>query len=138
MVGWKVWAMLPMRIVLAIAFQGVFAFGYLLAANDSPWQAAANMWLASFALAEFCNLWLLVRLARGEGIRLVDLYNPRRPAVHPTSNGPGLLLSLPHLSPCSPQRFWHRLCGRTLQSVRRCCFTRCGSRPPGSCSSSSQ
>ncbi len=74
----RVWAMLPMRIVLAIAFQVLFALGYLLAGDDSPWQSAADMWLASFALAEFVNLWLLARLARAEGIRLRDLYNPSR------------------------------------------------------------
>lgn len=70
--------MLPMRIVLAVTFQALFAVGYLVAGSDSPWQSASELWLASFALAEFCNLWLLARLARAEGIRLVDLYNPRR------------------------------------------------------------
>jgi len=70
--------MLPIRIVLAVTFQALFALGYLVAGSDSPWQSAAELWLASFALAEFCNLWLLARLARAEGIRLVDLYNPRR------------------------------------------------------------
>jgi hypothetical protein len=70
--------MLPMRIVLAAVFQGLFALGFLVTGNDSPWQSAASLWLASFALAEFCNLWLLAQLARREGIRLLDLYNPRR------------------------------------------------------------
>ncbi len=75
---WRVWGMLPVRILLAVTFQALFALGYLAAGSDSPWQSAANLWLASFALAEFCNLWLLRRLARAEGIRLVDLYNPWR------------------------------------------------------------
>ena len=74
---WRVWGMLPIRIVLAVTFQALFALGYLATGSDSPWQSAADLWLASFALAEFCNLWLLARLARAEGIRLVDLYNPR-------------------------------------------------------------
>ena len=74
---WRVWGMLPIRIVLAVTFQALFALGYLVTGSDSPWQSAADLWLASFALAEFCNLWLLARLARAEGIRLVDLYNPR-------------------------------------------------------------
>jgi len=69
--------MLPIRIVLAVTFQTLFALGFLVTGNDSPWQSAADLWLASLALAEFCNLWLLARLARAEGIRLVDLYNPR-------------------------------------------------------------
>ena len=78
MVGRRAWAMLPMRIILAVVFQALFAFAYLLTGDDSPWQSAADLWIASFALAEFVNLWLLARLARVEGIRLVDLYNPRR------------------------------------------------------------
>ncbi len=76
--GWRVWAMLPMRIVLAVACQALIALGYLMSGDGSPWQSAADYWLASFAVAEFVNLWLLARLARAEGIRLVDLYNPRR------------------------------------------------------------
>ena len=70
--------MLPIRIVLAITFQALFALGYLVTGHDAPWRSAADLWLASFALAEFCNLWLLARFARAEGIRLADLYNPRR------------------------------------------------------------
>ena len=77
-VGQRVWAMLPMRIVLAVVFQMLFAFAYLVTGDDSPWRWAADLWLASFALAELVNLWLLARFARLEGIRLVDLYNPRR------------------------------------------------------------
>jgi hypothetical protein len=76
-VGWRVWAMLPMRIVLAVAFQALIAFGYLLTGDETPWQSAADYWIASFAVAEFVNLWLLARLARLEGIRFVDLFNPR-------------------------------------------------------------
>jgi hypothetical protein len=74
----RVWAMLTMRIVLAISFQLLFTVGFLLAGDDTPWQSAADMWLASLALAEFVNLWLLARVARAEGIRLLDLYNPNR------------------------------------------------------------
>jgi hypothetical protein len=67
--------MLFARIGLALLFQSLFALGFLIAGDETPWRAAADWWLGSFALAELVNLWLLARLARDEGLRLRDLYS---------------------------------------------------------------
>lgn len=74
----SVWGMLALRPGLALGFQCLFTLGYLLAGASDPWRAAADWWLGSFALGEFINLWLLVRLARREGLRYWDLLNPGR------------------------------------------------------------
>jgi len=74
----RVWAMLVSRIGLALVFQALFAVAYVLGDDATPWRSAADWWLASFAAAEFVNLWLLFRCARLEGIRLRDLFNLTR------------------------------------------------------------
>ncbi|MGA7097147.1 MAG: hypothetical protein WB245_06230 [Acidimicrobiia bacterium] len=71
----SVWGMLWARIALALLFQSLLAVGFLVAGDATPWRAAADWWLASFALAELVNLLLLRRVASAEGIRLRDLYN---------------------------------------------------------------
>lgn len=73
-----VWSMLFLRIGLAIGFQCLFALGHLALGVADPWRSAADWWITSFMLSEFVNLWLLGRLARAEGIRLRDIYSPRR------------------------------------------------------------
>ncbi|MFZ0012883.1 MAG: hypothetical protein WAL25_02090, partial [Acidimicrobiia bacterium] len=69
--------MLGLRIGLALAFQLLFAAAFSVLGNSSPWRSAADWWLASLALAEIVNLWVLTWAARKEGIRLRDLYNIR-------------------------------------------------------------
>jgi hypothetical protein len=71
-----VWRMLAFRPLLALGMQCLFALGFAIAGSVEPWREAADWWLFSFAVGEFVNLWLLRRLAQGEGIRLRDLYNP--------------------------------------------------------------
>ena len=64
--------MLGVRGLLALAFQVLFAVGFLIGGDPSPWRSSANWWLGSLALAEMVNLWLLTWSARREGIRLRD------------------------------------------------------------------
>ncbi len=73
-----VWGMLLLRPVLALGFQCLFARGYMLGGSVEPWRAAADWWLGSFALGEFINLWLLLRLAKREGLRYRDLLGVRK------------------------------------------------------------
>ncbi len=73
--GRRVWWALFMRSLLAVGFQSLFAAAFLIAGNSAPWRSAADWWLASFALAEVVNLWLLNRWARAEGIAIRHLYN---------------------------------------------------------------
>ena len=72
-----VWGMLLLRPALAIVLQSLFAAGFALVGSDDPWRQAADWWLGWLALGELVNLWLLARLAKGEGLRLRDLYNHR-------------------------------------------------------------
>jgi hypothetical protein len=71
----RVWVMLLLRPSLALAIQGLFALGFLIGGVPNAWRDAADLWLFSFALAEFVNLWLLGRSTRAEGLRLRDIYN---------------------------------------------------------------
>lgn len=74
----RVWWALFLRSLLAVGCQALFAIGFLINGDSSPWRSAADWWLASFAVAEAVNLWLLRRWARAEGIALRDVYNLNR------------------------------------------------------------
>ena len=71
-----VWALLFLRIGLAVVFQAGVAIGFLLAGSADPWRAAADWWLAWFAAVSVINLAVLRTLLHREGKRLRDLYRP--------------------------------------------------------------
>lgn len=71
----RVWWALSLRIGLGLTIQLLLFLGFLISGEPTPWRAAADWWLASWALAEAVNLWVLKRLSMAEGIRLRDLYN---------------------------------------------------------------
>ncbi|PKQ19753.1 MAG: hypothetical protein CVT66_08585 [Actinobacteria bacterium HGW-Actinobacteria-6] len=73
-----VWGMLLLRPALALGFQCLFALAYVLLGAGDPWRSAADWWLGSFALGEFINMWLLLRLSKREGLRYRDLLGVRR------------------------------------------------------------
>lgn len=76
--AWAVWGMLLLRPALALGFQCLFALAYMLGGSAEPWRAAADWWLGSFALGEFINIWLLLRLSKREGLRYRDLLGVRK------------------------------------------------------------
>jgi len=71
-----VWGMLALRPVLALAFQSALAVVFLVGGTVDPWRAAADWWLAWFALVSAVNLVVLRALLHREGRRLRDLYRP--------------------------------------------------------------
>lgn len=68
-----VWAFLLLRPLLALVTQCCFALAYVFLEHPTPWRAAADWWLGSFALGELLNLAILVRVLRREGLRYRDL-----------------------------------------------------------------
>jgi len=66
------------RLILAIVAQGLVAGLYILLGNPTPWQAAAPWWIVYGTLIDIGCFVLLARLARREGIRLLDLISFQR------------------------------------------------------------
>ena len=77
------------RLIFAIVAQGLVAGVYLVLGHANPWQAAAPWWIVYGTLIDIGCLVLLSRLARREGIRLVDLISFQRKPL-----GRTVLLSL--------------------------------------------
>jgi len=71
-----VWGMLALRPVLAVVFQSALALLFLVGGTADPWRAAADWWLAWFALVSVVNLGVLRALLHREGRRLRHLYRP--------------------------------------------------------------
>ena len=69
-----VWAVLGLRISLAVLFQTSLAILFLAAGSADPWRAAADWWLAWFAAVSVVNLVIIRALLHAEGRRLRDLY----------------------------------------------------------------
>jgi hypothetical protein len=66
--------MLFSRIVLFALFQALIAAIYALTGNPHPWDASIAWWLVTASLTNLVSLFLLDRLARREGMRLIDYY----------------------------------------------------------------
>jgi membrane protease YdiL (CAAX protease family) len=66
------------RLVLAIIAQTLVAGLYMLKGHPTPWQAAAPWWIVYGTLIDIGCFVLLARLARREGIRLLDLISFQR------------------------------------------------------------
>jgi hypothetical protein len=75
--------MLALRPALALALQVVATGLFALAASLDPFRAAADWWLAWFALASALNLILLRRFLRIEGVDLRAFYLGRTRDTHP-------------------------------------------------------
>jgi hypothetical protein len=63
-----------LRTALFAVCQGAVATGFALAGSPAPWHASISWWPLSAAAANLINIAILVRLARGEGIRYADLF----------------------------------------------------------------
>lgn len=72
--GISPWAMLGLRPALALGLQAVVTLGFTLAALPDPGRAAADWWLAWFALASIVNLVILRFLLRRESVSIRDFY----------------------------------------------------------------
>jgi hypothetical protein len=70
--------MLASRTILFVLFQGVIAGIYAISGHPHPWEASAAWWLVAVTLSNLVTLGLLSTLAKGEGMRLVDLYRVER------------------------------------------------------------
>jgi len=72
------WLMLFARSGGALAAQSLLAVAFAAAGAATPWRAAADWWLASFAVAEVANIAVLAWLLRREGLRYRDMLNVSR------------------------------------------------------------
>jgi membrane protease YdiL (CAAX protease family) len=70
----RLWAFLPLRLILFAAFQGLFALGYALAGADSAWSRSAAWWPAVVTLGNLVTLAVMVACFRREGLRFWDLF----------------------------------------------------------------
>ncbi len=78
-IGWlKPAGMLASRFLLFAFFQGLIALVNVLAGNPHPWEASIAWWIVSATLANLVSIGLLAWLARGEGMRLIDIYRVGR------------------------------------------------------------
>jgi len=66
--------MLVLRPVLALGLQAAVTLGFTLAAAPDPGRAAADWWLAWFAVASIVNLVILRALLQREGVSVRDFY----------------------------------------------------------------
>ena len=73
--------MLPARMLLFIAFQALFAAGYLLADSSTAWESAANWWPITVTLANLVCIALLIWLYKGEGNRYWDIFRIQRSSI---------------------------------------------------------
>lgn len=73
--------MLPARMLLFIAFQALFAAGYLLAGSSTAWESAANWWPITVTLANLACIALLIWLYKGEGKRYWDIFRIQRSSI---------------------------------------------------------
>jgi uncharacterized protein len=89
-ITWK-WPLIIVfaRLIFAVLAQALVAGLYMLKGHPTPWQAATPWWIVYGTLIDVCCFILLARLARREGIRLVDLINSQRQRL-----GRDLLLGL--------------------------------------------
>ena len=67
------------RLIFAVLAQALVAGLYMVKSHPTPWQAAAPWWIVYGTLIDIGCLALLARLARREGIRLLDLISFQRP-----------------------------------------------------------
>ena len=77
----QVWIMLMARTVLFAVFQAVIAFGFWMWGAVDPWDASVAYWPLTITLTNLVCLALLDRLARREGIRLLELIQFERQHV---------------------------------------------------------
>lgn len=68
------WLMLPARTVLFVAFQALFALGYLLAGFSNAWDASAAWWPFTVTFANLVCIGLLVSFFRSEGKSYLSLF----------------------------------------------------------------
>ncbi len=70
----QLFALLPGRLVLFAAFQGLLTFIFWLAGRQSPVKDAAAWWVVQVILTNLVCITLLAFLMKREGRRLSDLY----------------------------------------------------------------
>lgn len=66
------------RLIFAVLAQALVSGLFMLKGHPTPWQAAAPWWPVYGTLIDIGSLVLLARLARKEGIRLIDLISFQR------------------------------------------------------------
>jgi membrane protease YdiL (CAAX protease family) len=74
---YRLWFMLPARLLLFLFFQALFAVGYAMV-SPHAWEQSAALWVVSVALTNLICLFLLVRFYRAEGLRYRDLFRIQR------------------------------------------------------------
>jgi membrane protease YdiL (CAAX protease family) len=77
---YRLWALLPARLVLFLFFQALFAAGIALTGPDA-WQQSARWWTAAVSLTNLVCLFLLVRFYREEGGSYRALFRIQRKHV---------------------------------------------------------
>jgi hypothetical protein len=73
--------MLPARTALFIAFQALFAIGFLLAGASAAWEEAADWWPITVILANLVCMALLIGLYKGEGKSYWELFHIQRQSI---------------------------------------------------------
>ncbi|MEP7356348.1 MAG: hypothetical protein ABI847_03860 [Anaerolineales bacterium] len=75
------WLMLPARLILFAALQGLLAVGLWLAGSPPAWDSAAAWWPFGVTITNVVCVWLLVGRFRAEGRSFWALFRIRRQDV---------------------------------------------------------
>ncbi len=70
---WGLLLVLPLRLILALASQGLVSLIFVARGNSTPWQSAGEWWIVYGTLIDLGCLIAIGLLTRKEGIRIRDL-----------------------------------------------------------------
>lgn len=76
--SWIPWMMLPARTLLFVAFQALFAAGYLSSGSASAWKESAAWWPFTVTLTNLVCVALLISLFQREGKSFPNLFRFQR------------------------------------------------------------
>ncbi len=71
--SWRILLILPLRLILAIIFQGITSIVFKIVNDPTPWQSAGEWWIVYGTLIDLGCLVAVFLSVRKEGIRIRDL-----------------------------------------------------------------